>query len=425
MENDLRSELHIPDEPLHVLAEDVASEVLRLRGGAGGPGGDCTGGPDGDGGGGPGGDGAGGPGGDGAGEPGGDGAGGPGGDSERCEEELLKKSDEKGSVWLEEGDVRRREGWQYWEDRIQQRPAPGDLPRSPEMEYANMTACAVGEEGGVVFSPLKDKYRRTDAQLKDVVDAHEDQRNIAGGSYRCLDEGYENFELTIQKGFKSKALGITLKKFSADKGVTIFQSFSMMRYEYFRFGESGRRYRQTWPEETPTGFIWYGYGGDAYPLPTSDVHVYCERVDRDVHFSGEKCGRNTEEPGASQMLCANANCGVVSWHLSRKCYRKGDDDNYSEKWQEHFALVRYRSGRKELVWTHDHRKLKKSRWERLEASPEFNACVVDQVNKERVESIVARKCLPQFTFSTPTYVPQKQHWKVAEPLLRQKKDSQW
>ena len=417
MENDLRSELHTPDEPLHVLAEDVASEVLRLRGGAGGPGGDGASGPDVDGGGGPGGDGAG--------EPGGDGASGPGGDSERCEEELLKKSDEKGSVWLEEGEVRRPKGWQYWEDRIQQRPAPGDLPRSPEMEYANMTACAVGEEGGAVFSPLKDRYRRTDAQLKDVVDAHEDQRSVAGGSYRCLDEGFENFELTIQKGFKSKVLGITLRKLSADKWVTIFQSFSMMRYEFFRFGESGRRYRQTWPEETPTGFIWYGYGGDTFPLPTSSVHVYCERVDRDVHFSGEKCARNTEAPGASQMLCASTNCGVVSWHLSRKCYRKGDGDSYSEKWQEHFALVRYRSGRKELVWTHDHRKLKKSRWARLEASPEFNAFVVDQVNKERVESIVARKCLPEVTFSTPTYVPQKQQWSVAEPLLRQKKDSQW
>ena len=405
----MQSGPHMPDEPLHVLAEDVASEVLRLRGGAGGPGGDGAGGPDGDGGGGP----------------GGDGAGEPGGDSERCEEELLKKSDEKGSVWLEEGEVRRPKGWQYWEDRIQQRPAPGDLPRSPEMEYANMTACAVGEEGGAVFSPLKDRYRRTDAQLKDVVDAHEDQRSVAGGSYRCLDEGFENFELTIQKGFKSKVLGITLRKLSADKWVTIFQSFSMMRYEFFRFGESGRRYRQTWPEETPTGFIWYGYGSDTFPLPTSDAHVYCERVDRDVHFSGEKCARNTEAPGASQMLCASTNCGVVSWHLSRKCYRKGDGDSYSEKWQEHFALVRYRSGRKELVWTHDHRKLKKSRWARLEASPEFNAFVVDQVNKERVESIVARKCLPEVTFSTPTYVPQKQQWSVAEPLLRQKKDSQW
>ena len=357
---------------------------------------------------------------------GGGGGGGSSGDSEVGEEELLKKSDGMGSGWLEEGEIRRREDWKYWEDRFQQRPAPQDLPRSPEMEYANETACAVGGEGGAeVFSPLKDKYRRTDAQLKDVVDAHEDQRNVAGGTYRCLDQGYENFELNIQKGFKSKALGITLRRFSAGKWVTIFQSFSMMRYEYFRFGESGRRYRQTWPEETPTGFIWYGYGGNAVPLPSSDVHVYCERVDRDVHFSGEKCARNTEAPGASQMLCANTNCGVVTWHLSRKCYQKGGCDGYSEKWQEDFALVRYRSGRKELVWTHNHRKLKQSRWERLESSPQFNACVVDQVHKDRVESVVARDGLPQFTFPTPTYVPQKQLWRVAEPLLRQKKDSRW
>ena len=67
-----------------------------------------------------------------------------------------------------------------------------------------------------------------------------------------------------------------------------------------------------------TGWMWQGHGGDTVPLPTSDVHTYVERVDKDMHFSGGQCSRNTEEVGASQMLCRNPDCGVITWHLSRK-----------------------------------------------------------------------------------------------------------
>ena len=68
----MQSGPHTPDEPFHDPAENSASEVLRLRGGAGGLSGDGTSGPCGDCTSEPGGDGAGGPGGNGAGGPGGD-----------------------------------------------------------------------------------------------------------------------------------------------------------------------------------------------------------------------------------------------------------------------------------------------------------------------------------------------------------------
>ena len=386
----MQSGPHIPDEPFQDPAVNGASEVLRLRGGAGGPG--C--------------DGGGGPGGDSAGGPGGDGGGGPGGEE-----------------WIGEDKVRRPEGWKYWEeDRMQQRPAPLDPPRSPNMEYANMTVNAVSEEGGAeVFSPLKDKYRRTEQQLRDVAEAHADQRTIAGGVYRCLDDGTKGHELAIKRGYKSKVLGIVLTRMKDNKRVSVFESFAFMKYEYFKFGNTGIRFRQSWPEETPTGFTWEGFGGNALPLPTSDVHVYCERVDRDIHFSGERCNRVTEAPGASQMLCSGVDCGIVIWHLSRKCFKKKGGE-FDERWQEEFALVTLNTGRQVLIWTHPHRNVKRSRWERLEGSSQFDAYLVDQMSRERVESIVAQKRLPQYTFSTPTYVPGKQQWREREPLLRQPED---
>ena len=326
--------------------------------------------------------------------------------------------------WI--GEVRRPGGWKYWEeDKQGQRPAPLVLPRSPDMEFANMTADAVGEEGAAeVFSPLKDKYRRTEQQLSDLQGAHADQRNVAGGLFRCLDEGNEGFELAIRRGYKSKVLGIVLAKVKDGKRVTMFESFALMRYEYFKFGDTGLRFRQSLPEETLTGFTWEGFGGNAHPLPTSDVHVYCERVDRDIHFSGDKCNRVTESPGASQMLCSSRDCGVVIWHLSRKCFRK-QGEQFTEIWQESFALVTFKTGRQELIWTHPQRKKKKSRWERLEGSPQFDAYPVDKASKQRVESVVAKSILPRYTFSAPTYVPGKQQWQEKDPLLRQPEDSQW
>ena len=323
--------------------------------------------------------------------------------------------------WI--GEVRRPDGWKYWEeDKVEQRPAPLVPPRSSDMEFANMTANAVSEEGAAeVFSPLKDKYRRTEQQLRDVAEAHADQRSVAGGVYRCLDEGNEGFELTIRRGFKSKVLGIILAGRKEGKTKVMFESFALMRYEYFKFGDTGLRFRQSLPQETLTGFTWEGFGGNAVPLPTSDIHVYCERVDRDIHFSGDQCSRVQESPGASQELCSSLNCGVVTWHLARKCFRK-DGEKFSEVWQESFALVTFRTGRRELIWTHPQRKKKRSRWERLEGSSKFDAYVVDQASELRVESVVAKNCLPQYTFSSPAYVPGKQQWREREPLLRQPED---
>ena len=344
-------------------------------------------------------------------------------ESANMEEDRAENSGlENQEGWI--GEVRRPEGWKYWEeDKVEQRPAPLVPPRGPDMEFANMTAAAVSEEGAAeVFSPLKDKYRRTEQQLRDVDEAHADQRNVAGGVYRCLDDGNEGFELTIRRGFKSKVLGIVLARRKDGKSKIMFESFASMRYEYFKFGDTGLRFRQSLPQETLTGFTWEGFGGNAVPLPTSDIHVYCERVDRDVHFSGDQCSRVQESPGASQMLCSSLNCGVVTWHLARKCFRK-DGENFSEVWQESFALVTFRTGRRELIWTHPQRKKKISRWERLEGSSKFDAYVVDQASKLRVESVVAKNCLPQYTFSSPAYVPGKQQWREREPLLRQPEDS--
>ena len=339
---------------------------------------------------------------------------------------LEEERGENRAAWF--GEVRRPEGWKYWaDDKIEQRPAPLLPPRSPDMEYADMTANAVTEEGAPeIFSPLKDRYRRTEQQLEDIQKAHADQRNVAGGTYRCLDEGNAGFELTIRRGYKSKVLGIVLAKKKDGKRASMFESFALMRYEYFKFGDTGLRFRQSLPQETLTGFTWEGFGGNTLPLPTSDVHVYCERVDRDVHFSGGQCSRVQESPGASQLLCSSLGCGVVTWHLSRKCFRK-EGGKFSEVWQESFALVTFKAGRQELIWTHPQRKKKTSRWERLEGSPQFDAYVVDRVFKQRVESVLARKCLPPYTFSAPSYVPGKQQWQEREPLLtlRQPEDSQW
>ena len=348
----------------------------------------------------------------------------PGEDLERRSE--APQGSDLDNVWLEEEEIRRPRWWKDWENREMQRPAPLDPPRAPDMEYVNQTVEAVGEEGGAqVFSTEKDIYRRTSQQIQDLASARQDQRKLGGGVYRCLDKGYEDFELVIQKGYKTKVVGVSLKKVVDGKRRTIFQSFAVMGYEFFRFDEEGQRVRQKWPEETLTGWMWQGHGGDTVPLPTSDVHTYVERVDKDLHFSGGQCSRNTEEVGASQMLCRNPDCGVITWHLSRKCFRKEEGDQFQEKWQEDFALVRLKTGRQVLIWTHEHRNIKRSTWERYESSPMYDAYVVDGANRERVESVLARKCLPQHSFSTPTYVPLNSQWKVVEPLLQQKSESRW
>ena len=144
------------------------------------------------------------------------------------------ESSEMHSVLMEETEVRRPGGWKLWEeDRIQQRPGPLRPPRHPLIEYADMTVNAIdnSEEGGVhISSPEKDKYRRTDAQVKAVAAAHEDQRNVAGGTYRCLEEGSKNFELKICRGYTSKVIGIVLTRIKAGKRVTVLESLAKVQF---------------------------------------------------------------------------------------------------------------------------------------------------------------------------------------------------
>ena len=346
----------------------------------------------------------------------------------RIGEDSELESSEMNNVWMEEAEVRRPGGWKLWEDRTEQRPGPLSLPRAPLIEYTDMTVNALdeNEEGGAhIPSPEKDKYRRTHEQLRAVAEAREDQRKLAGGTYKCLEGGSDNFEMKIHRGYTSKVIGIVLQKIKKGKRETVFSSFASMRYEFFKFDQSGRRVRQALPALTNTGFIWEGFGGFALPLPSSDVLVYCERVDRDIHFSGEQCTRVREAPGASQMICSNSKCGLVVWHLSRKCFKKGEGQAFSEKWVEDFALVIFNDKTQELIWTHPHRKLKRSRWERLENSEQFEPYVIDQASKQRVESVIERKCLPEYSFSTPSYAPREGGWEDREPLVRQSMKSQW
>ena len=167
---------------------------------------------------------------------------------------------------------------------------PLQPPRVPTLEYANMTVLAIDEEDGVrIMSQYKDKYMRAELQLERISDAQSDQRKVAGGVYICLEKEQQGFELVIHKGYKAKTIGIVLRRRKQGKFFSLFESFGDMKYEYFRFSKhtDGLRFRQECPERTPTGYVWTGVGGEiAMPdQPYSDVFVFCERMDRDIHFS--------------------------------------------------------------------------------------------------------------------------------------------
>ena len=110
------------------------------------------------------------------------------------------------------------------------------------------------------------------------------------------------------------------------------------------------------------------------------------------------------------------------WHLARKCFERVHDGGFIELWQEDFALVVFRSGEK-LLWTHPHRKLKQSWWERLEDSPQYDAYVPDAGSRERVQRNFEK--LPPWNFNPPSYVPEQQLWRDAKPLEREAADSRW
>ena len=361
------------------------------------------------------------------------------GDDEEVSEGALHDDENDGGKRRREGDnsfdefvpvkeLKRPRGWSAWEEKTRQRPAPLQPPRIQTLEYCNMSITAAEDEEGIqVMSQYKDKYMRSEVQLQGISDAQADQRKVAGGVYRCLEREQEGFELVIHKGYMTKTLGIVLRRRRQGKPASVFESFGDMKYEYFKFSKftDGLRWRQECPDRTPTGYIWTGVGGEM-PMPdrpTGDVFIFCERVDRDLHFSDGPCERLTEAPGASQSVCSNASCGLVKWHLARKCFRRVGDGQFVELWQDEFALVVYRSGYEKLLWTHPNRRLKKSWWERLENSPQYDAFVPDAGSRKRVHENFPN--LPPWHFDPPSYVPHHQSWSDPEPLEREADDSSW
>ena len=361
------------------------------------------------------------------------------GDDEEVSEGALHDDENDGGKRRREGDnsfdefvpvkeLKRPRGWSAWEEKTRQRPAPLQPPRIQTLEYCNMSITAAEDEEGIqVMSQYKDKYMRSEVQLQGISDAQADQRKVAGGVYRCLEREQEGFELVIHKGYMTKTLGIVLRRRRQGKPASVFESFGDMKYEYFKFSKftDGMRWRQECPDRTPTGYIWTGVGGEM-PMPdrpTGDVFIFCERVDRDLHFSDGPCERLTEAPGASQSVCSNASCGLVKWHLARKCFRRVGDGQFVELWQDDFALVVFRSGYEKLLWTHPNRRLKKSWWERLENSPQYDAFVPDAGSRKRVHENFPN--LPPWHFDPPSYVPHHQSWSDPEPLERVADDSSW
>ena len=326
------------------------------------------------------------------------------------------------------GQLNRPPGWSAWGmDKTKPRPAPLHPPRIPDLQHANMTIRAIEEEDGAqIFSQYKDIYMRSEVQLQRSAVAQGDQRKVAGGWYTCLEPGQEGFELVLRKGFKSKTLGITLRKRTQGETFVVFDSFADMDYEFFHFSRhtDGLRFRKMCPKTTPTGYIWTGAGGEV-PLPdhpSSDVFVFCERADRDIHFSCGSCERITQAPGASQSICSNTSCGQVTWHLSRKCFQRVGDNDFLEVWQEDFALITFRSGQEKLLWTHPHRKLKRSWWTRLDSSPQYEGFIPEAGSRRRVQENF--KKLPPWTFDPPTYVPAAA-WTDPLPLMREADNSRW
>ena len=157
--------------------------------------------------------------------------------------------------------------------------------------------------------------------------------------------------------------------------------------------------------------------------PSSDVFVFCERVDRDLHFSQGPCERITEAPGASQSICSNPGCGLVVWHLSRKCFRRNADGEFVEVWQEDFALVSFKSLHEKLFWSHPNRRLKHSWWERLDSSPQYDAFIPDAGSRRRVQENFGK--LPPWNFDPPCYTPSLQSWTDPVALVREADNSSW
>ena len=310
-----------------------------------------------------------------------------------------------------------------------QRPAPMDPPRQQDLEFGNMTADVLeSEDGTEIFSPCLDNYRRTEAQVEAVRAAGEDQRKVGGGVYE--NKGGTQQFLTIQKGWTTKDIG--LKLITAEEGQikTKLNCFAMMEYEYFKFSKStpGHRIRQKQPQETHTGYVWNGFGGDLVPAEgMCRVYAYCERAgERDLHFSELGCERLSEAPGASQQMCSNRDCGVVKWHLSQKEFQYDNNGQWEEIQQNDFALVMFKTGKEELVWTEQPTvgQSTRSRWVRLENSEQFDGVQVDNGSKQRITNFLNQHRLPPFVFPVPRYEPLVQRWRDQEVLRRQAASSE-
>jgi hypothetical protein len=311
-------------------------------------------------------------------------------------------------------------------EKSRQRPAPLELPREQALEYGNMTTDVVeNEDGTEIFSPCLDNYKRTEAQVEAVREAGQDQRKIGGGVYKKRDSSQSQKFLSIQRGYMSKDIG--LKLVTAEEGhmMTNLNCFATMDYQYFKFSKStpGLRIRQEPPEETRTGYIWHGYGGDLSPSgERCAVYIYCERAgERDIHFSETGCERLTEAPGASQEMCSNGNCGQVKWHLSQKEFHFDNNGQWQEIQQNDFALVVFHTGKEELVWTEQPAvgEPVQSRWVRMENSAQFDGVHIDTGSKERLKNFLGQKRLPKYEFPVPRYAPVVKPWRDQGVLKRQ------
>ena len=324
--------------------------------------------------------------------------------------------------------AKRPDGWAtVAEEATSQRPLPLAEPRIPDLEYFNMTVDAIQDEGGIeVTSPQKDQYRRSNAQVEAIKAAREDQRSIGGGVYQCLRDDLKDHFLTIHRAFAAKTIGIVVVQIeeSTKKKRPISHSFFKMEYEDIKI-KDGQRFRKAQPVETHTGFMWRGYGGDQYPLPSTCVYSVCERAgDRDLHFSEKGCGRLTEAPGASQGICANNDCGVVAWHFNRKRFdRPKHRVTYKEKWEDDFSIVVYKDGTQKLVWRDQSGA--QTYWERLDSSNKYSTYKVPPAAQEMVDGIVTRGELPNHDFHDPSFVPSIAPWKEQHPLERVPIDSEW
>ena len=323
--------------------------------------------------------------------------------------------------------VKRPGIWHFHEiDKKNERPGPGVPPRKPDIAFGNMTVEVIEEEDGINIGSLtKESYRRSEAQLDDLQLAREDQRRVGGGIYQSKAQGMEQVFLHIKKGASDK-IGISLVECKGKKKVKqLSHSFAKMNYESYTV-QSGKRFRKSYPEETDTlGYFWLGFGGDLpFPdNPAREFYIFCEMVERDMHFPVGLCDRKQEAPGASQFLCNNRSCGIIIWHLSKKIFIKSRDGDFSEKAQEHFAMVTFKNGQRRLLWTdrYGHR----TWWERLQNSPDQETFSISPSSFKRVDDIMKRGTIKLEYFPAPQYLPASTRWEDMQTIRRLQSTSPW